>query len=303
MARVPPVLCMEMLWALLALVGTAWFPLGAAVVRVENSSFESPETKSMDTRINGWDKSEKPSWYPATAEIEWDALTGLFRNADFGSSEYIENCDGNQAMWLYAVPEVALFQDLDKQTARFQAGHGYELSIGLIGLGGGMLEGVPLELSLYYRDFEQSRVTVLQTTVTNSKSLFEDRNHLVEFKLSLPSIESGAACANRPIGIGLRSTVTADLQGGFWVVDRVRLTDTTTTISGAFNADRHFELTIESAPGLEFEVSSTPDPVGKSAVWTSLGTFKNPTGRVQVVDPDPMSKRRFYRLDSVPANL
>ena len=283
--------------------GMTSLTLLAVVVPVVNSSFELPETKYVDIRIEGWQKPPKPDWYAETADIRWDQLTGLFLNTEFGSSDHIENCDGKQAMWLFAVPEVGLSQELDPATGRYQPGHGYVLSVGIIGLGGRMQEGVPLELSLFYRDSSSNRVTLAQTTVTNSESTFKDRNHFVTFKLSLPLIQSDEPWAGRAIGIGLLSTVNTNLQGGYWVLDQLSLVDTVVRLSGAFNADKLFELTVESAPGLEFGVSSTPDPGGESPLWTSLGVFKSPTGTFSITDPDPVSKRRFYRLDIVPVSL
>src|SRR5438105_14509978 len=83
----------------------------AATVYVPNGSFESPATTFVDTRIDSWQKAPKPDWYAESSGYTWDELTGVFANTATNSADHIDNCDGAQAMGMFAVPDVADFQD------------------------------------------------------------------------------------------------------------------------------------------------------------------------------------------------
>src|SRR5947207_3912431 len=105
-------------WRRLVPALTAVFPLvagecKAGVINIPNFSFESPGTTFVDTHIDSWQEAAKPDWYPEGGGFTWDQLTGVFKNTDITSSDHIDNCDGHQAMWVFAVPEVAVFQDYD----------------------------------------------------------------------------------------------------------------------------------------------------------------------------------------------
>jgi len=41
----------------------------------------------------------------------WDQLMGQFLNTTNGSPNHIDNMDGNQAAFLFALPDVLIFQD------------------------------------------------------------------------------------------------------------------------------------------------------------------------------------------------
>src|SRR5436309_556472 len=94
------------------LVALALTARGASVT-VPNYSFESPATAFVTINIDSWQKSSKPDWYQENGGFTWVQLTGAFKNTATNSSDHIDNCDGNQAIWLFAVPEVGLFQDYD----------------------------------------------------------------------------------------------------------------------------------------------------------------------------------------------
>ena len=90
----------------------------AATLAVPNNSFEWPEvpfvTPYASPEVEVWQKSEQPAWYdPSTNDYTpWAYLAGQFYNVPF-PGQFIENCDGTQAAFLFALPEVALFQDYD----------------------------------------------------------------------------------------------------------------------------------------------------------------------------------------------
>ena len=91
-----------------ALGGPAY---GTTPVPIPNSSFELPKTEFVDTRIEAWQKSPKPDWYQETEEFKWDQLCGVFINPAATNSSYIDNIDGQQALYLFAVPHVVGSQD------------------------------------------------------------------------------------------------------------------------------------------------------------------------------------------------
>jgi hypothetical protein len=80
--------------------------LQATPIYVPNASFESPETTFVDVNIDLWQKPPKPWWYDESGGFLWIQLTGVFLNLPPTDPDHIDNCDGNQAAWLFAVPEV-----------------------------------------------------------------------------------------------------------------------------------------------------------------------------------------------------
>jgi len=203
-------------------------------IPVPNQSFESPKILFVDLNLQSWQKTPKPDGYQETADFLWSQLSGVFKNTAVGSSDHIVNIDGTQAVWIFAVPEAGIFQDAtsvdsdDLQPShdfdvRFAAGKSYTLTVGAIGNGGAMKNGVTAQLSLYYRDAAGRQVSIASTTLTNSSELFPDRNHLVDFSVEVPSVKPSDPWANQSIGIGLLSTVTDELKGGYWVFDNFRL--------------------------------------------------------------------------------
>ncbi|MBN1505920.1 MAG: hypothetical protein JW955_03695 [Sedimentisphaerales bacterium] len=195
-------------------------------ISVPNASFELPETVFVDVNIDSWQKGLKPLWYEESGGYTWAQLTGVFLNVPPEDQEHIDNCDGKQAAWLFAVPEVELHQDL---AATFEVGQGYHLSVGAIGGGGNMKNGVPLGIRLYYRDANDVRVTIETTTVTYDAAKGYVK-HFGDVRLDLPAVQETDPWAGKNIGVQIISTLTlADLDpttgraGGYWDLDNVRL--------------------------------------------------------------------------------
>src|SRR5436190_14332647 len=116
--------------------------LVGGTIGIPNESFESPATDFVNTHIDSWQKSAKPDWYDESGPFLWDQLTGVFKNTAATSADHIDNCDGNQAAWMFAIPQVALFQDYDTMdwndllpthdfNAVFEAGKSYHLTMGV----------------------------------------------------------------------------------------------------------------------------------------------------------------------------
>ncbi len=291
----------------------AWMAsLQAGPVTVPNGSFESPELPFVapyaSTNIDQWQKPAQPSWYDPRqfSGAPWDSLMGEFYNVPF-PGQFIDNCDGRQAAFLFAVPETGLFQDYDtvfgtnttpshEFNAKFNVGSSYDLSVGVIGGGGGMQPGATLQLSLYYRDAGGNRITVASTSITNSLELFPTNTHFVDFLVHVPAVQQTDPWAGENIGIQMLSTAGFDLAGGYWDLYNVRLTETLPTelrlapvISGQIS------FTVLSEPGLAFEIQASPKFPATPSDWISLGSFTNSTGAMVFSDSTTNFNKRFYR--------
>ena len=285
--------------------------LRAEPLSLPNASFESPATSFVNTHIDSWQKTAKPSWYDESGPFLWDQLTGIFKNTDPGRPDHIDNCDGNQAMWMFAIPEAGIFQDYDTMdwddtvpqhdfNARFEIGRAYDLTVGLIGGGGNMLPGATVELSLYYRDADSNMVRVAFITVTNSLASFSNTTHLVDFRVRVPPVKPTDAWAGQNIGIRLLSTVTTNLQGGYWDVDNIRLSIRNAVLLSPSWSNGQFQFTLKSEPGLRFQILTSGDAGLPRSSWISLGTVTNISGTVSFTDGAADSGRRYYQAQELP---
>jgi hypothetical protein len=210
--------------------------LQAAPIYIPNASFESPETTFVDVNIDSWQMPPTPWWYDESGGYLWIQLTGVFLNLPPEDPDYIDNCDANQAVWLFAVPEVELFQEL---TAIFEVGQSYRLTVGIFGGGGNMKDDVPIEIRLYYRDAEDKKVTVGAKTYTYDLDTGYVK-HFNDVQLDIPQVRAADPWAGKNIGVQLISTLTfpEDLDpdtgraGGYWDLDNVRLTKSWPDLTG-----------------------------------------------------------------------
>jgi len=293
-------------WRVLALVCASVPQLHSAVIPVPNASFESPATPFVSVVVDDWQKSPKPDWYQETGGFLWDQLVGVFKNTSPSSSDHIVNCDGAQAAWLFAVPDVALSLDRDAAPAsgfdaRFETGKSYQLTVGIIGMGGNMLDGVPLELGVYYRDDAGEPVTVAATVVTNSAAALGDRTQFQDFSVRVPEVKPSDGWAGKGIGIRFRSLVSFALQGGFWDLDHVRLESFARPVleAPAWNAGQ-FEVVVVSAPGDVIELLTTTEVTTPITEWKAVTTLTNETGRVRFTDRHAGDAARLYQARVVP---
>lgn len=298
------------------LTGVATVTAPAGTLSVPNASFESPATTFVDINMDSWQKNSKPDWYNEGGGFTWVQLTGVFKNTSPSSPDHIDNCDGDQALWLFAVPEVGLFQDYDSLdwndltpthdfNATFQAGKSYQLVIGVIGGGGGMLQGATLEISLYYRDAASNKVIVAATSITNTADVFSSTTHLIDFQVQVPVVNASDLWAGQHIGIQMLSTVTTNLQGGYWDLDNVRLSSFTKpafmpALLNPIRANGQFSFTLQSEPGSKCEILTTTNVALPLFNWTSLGTFTNTTGNMPFADSATNFSQRFYQARQLP---
>lgn len=210
--------------------------LQAEAVHVLNASFESPLTTFVDPNIDYWLMPPTPWWYDESSGYLWTQLTGVFLNLPPSDPDYIDNCDANQAAWLFAVPEVELFQEL---TAIFEVGQSYRLTVGIFGGGGGMKDDVPIEIRLYYLDDENQKVIVGAKTYTYDLDAGYVK-HFNDVQLDIPQVRDTDPWAGKNIGVQLISTLIFpdDLDpvtgraGGFWDLDNVRLAKSRPDLTG-----------------------------------------------------------------------
>lgn len=287
--------------------------LSAGPISVPNASFESPTVFVLvSTVFDSWQRTPQSARWDESASGPWTNLTGIFKNTAPGSSDHIDNCDGNQAAWLFANSDVGLFQDYDSVDwndpapthafdAKFEVGHAYQLTVGVIGGGGAMQPGVPLEVSLYYRDPADNRVTVAAIGITNSLTVFPTNTHLIDFTVNVPTVQAGDAWAGKNMGILFLSTVSPGLEGGYWDLDNVRLSSfRAPVLSAPVWTNGQFQFTLQSEPGLAFEILATTNLALPSASWTTLGSLTNVAGTVPFVDTAPNFNQRFYRARPFP---
>ncbi|HOX55349.1 MAG TPA: hypothetical protein PLC99_00490 [Verrucomicrobiota bacterium] len=284
----------------------------AEMILVPNASFESPDAPYVSVNVDSWQKVPKPDWYVESGGFLWDYNVGLFENPLTNTSGHIDNCDGNQAVWLFVVPEVALFQDYDSTDwrspapthefdATFEAGRSYQLTVGVIGTGGGMQQGAALELSLYYRDDNSNRVTVAAVSLTNTTAVFSNNTHLLDFHVNVSAVRPGDAWAGRHIGIQMLSTVDPALEGGYWDLDNVRLSSTLEPILlDPVWTNSQFQFTLRSEPGLAIEILSATNPILPLSNWTSLGSLTNISGMTPFADSVASGARRYYCARRLP---
>lgn len=291
-------------------------PLWGGTITVPNHSFESPGSNFVSILIDSWQKTPKPDWYVQGGGFSWEQLTGAFKNTATNSPDHIVNCDGDQAIWLFAVPEAGLFQDYDSMdlddtepshafNAVYESGKSYDLTVGLFGGGAGrnygMLLGVTLELSLYFRDAAGNRVTVAATTITNSNELFPNNTNLVDFTVHVPTVQASDPWAGQHIGILMLSTVSSNMQGGYWDIDNVRLASTVApTFTSPVWTNHQFQFTLLGETGRVFDILATTNVALPPPNWLLLDTVTNTTGANTFVDTNAGFDQRFYRARQVP---
>lgn len=207
-----------MLSTLFVLCSSSW--LSGQVALVPNGSFESPKPPQgfpAWPQIDVWQKTPQPDGVPLPPGITWDQLAGVFPNTAIGNPDHIDNMDGSQAAYLFAIPGVGIYQEL---STSYEAGKGYGLSLGALGAGG-IAEGSALQIGLFYRDDANSLKPVAVTSAIYNSAVFVNVTHLVEFQALSARVDASDPWAGRAIQVGIFS-----VQGtgtGYWDLDAVRL--------------------------------------------------------------------------------
>jgi hypothetical protein len=293
--------------------------LGAATIPVPNGSFEAQPAPNpyvapyVELRVDAWQKTAKPDWWDELAYGPWDQLIGLFANTPPGDPSHLDNCDANQALYLFANPQVGFFQDYDSIdwstntpshafNASFEVGTSYQLTVGVtLSYYRPPTNGATLALSLYYRDAASNQVAVATTSITNTPGVFSNVAHLVDFVVTTPTVLAGDAWAGRHLGVAVTSTGGFELAGGAWDVDNVRLTATRAPVlTGGTATNGQFGFTLESEPGLRFQILASTNAALTLSNWTSVRTLTNYTGSAAFSEPATNRPGRFYRARQLP---
>ncbi len=279
--------------------------LQASPIAIPNASFESPAVSLAYPVVDSW--QQVPPWYAQES--------GVFLNPLPTDPHWIDNCDGSQGAFLFTSNNVAIFLDYDSTDwsnptpthafdTTFEAGKSYTLTVGVIGgtnLTIPMQEGPVLMVSLYYRDIESNMVPVSTTSITNSGSVFGSGTHFVDFQVRVPTVQTGDPWAGQHIGVQFLSAVSPELEGGYWDLDDVRLFAAgAPTLLAPACTNGQFCFTVDSEPGLRFEILASTNLALSLPNWTSLGIVTNTTGATPFSDPATNYNHRFYRALQVP---
>jgi hypothetical protein len=198
------------------------------MVDVPNASFEEPRAPRVPPFArpafsgfddDDWLQTPLPPWW-TFGQLAWNQSAGVFFNVP-DPELHITNADGEQVVFMFATPDLGIFQDL---AATYEVGRSYSLTVALRGGSGGMPLGSPIELSLYYRDDDGYIVPIAATEFLNDYT--GSPTLLLDASVELTTVQPADAWADRPIGIMILATVGLDepqLQGGTWGIDNVRL--------------------------------------------------------------------------------
>jgi len=295
--------------------------LRAGNLYVPNYSFELPDIGTNSPYaapvLDSWQNSPQPAWYiPADFyDTPWVDFAGTFYNlpnftnivftngawVTYSNVSWIDNCDGIQAVFLQAFPQVAILQEI---SATFNAGKAYTLTVGLIGGGGNMPEGSTFQLSLYYRDAASNMVTVAATTATNTAKNFPTNTHLVDFQAQVPGVKTTDPWAGKNIGIQLLASpdpYDQDQWGGYWDADNVRLVETTAlNLVNPAMTGGGLQFTVQSEPGVVCQILAASDLTLPVTNWSSLAKLTNTTGSLPFVDATAGAGPRFYTAQQLP---
>ncbi|MCW5558586.1 MAG: hypothetical protein KIT22_12235 [Verrucomicrobiae bacterium] len=267
-------------------------------IEVPNGSFERPATVFVSTDIEAWQKSPEPPNHEPDG-FPWFQRAGIFKNTAPSRPDHIPNLDGDQALYLFAVPGVGVFQQGTSESGAFpvayQAGDVFTLTVGLIGGGGNMPEGARMRLELGYVDTTGNRQPIARTEAVHSREQFPTTTHLIDFTVSTPPVKDSDPWSGRPLSLELVS-VGSEFIGGYWDLDHVRLTVTRGGSEG-------FPISVAAIPmgmqiswtgttGTNYRVEQSPD----LRSWNAAGDWVPGVGEkirveLQVAGSEPLFVR------------
>ncbi len=216
----------------------------AGPIAVPNGSFEMPsgvgQPFGVNVLLDSWAKPANPG-YPEGPDaggpgvpFYWIQTAGAFIGTSPNSANPYTNLQGTQAAYLLSIPGTGIFQDAASTdwsggatglNATFDIGSSYALTIGLFGKA--MANNFSsLELSFYYREAGNMVQVGAPTVVTYNTATFNPAGPftLLDYSVSVPTVQAGDAWANKNIGI--RVATGSSNGNGYWDIDNVRLTAT-----------------------------------------------------------------------------
>jgi len=113
-------------------------------------------------------------------------------------------------------------------------------------------------------------------------------------------VRSNDAWADQNIGIRFLSTVSTNLQGGYWDLDNIRLLEGPTLLN-PIKTNYQFEAVLLGETGAAFEMLATTNSAWSIVEWMSLGTLTNSAGTIPFVDTNASFDQRFYRARQLPS--
>jgi hypothetical protein len=211
----------------------------AGLLSVPNYSFENPTTTFVTNSITNWTQTDQPGNFNSayTGGYPWQVTTGIFANQPGPS--YIDNLDGTQSAYFFAVPGDGIYQQTSNT---YQAGKNYSLTVGVIGASQGLPDGATMALQLYYTDGGGNRVAIGSQTVTENSANFPNHTHAYDYTLNLATVQASDAWAGQQIGIELVATSDYPLAGSYWDVDNVRLDEEVAPVPEPASAAALFAL-------------------------------------------------------------
>ncbi len=93
----------------------------------------------------------------------------VFLNDPPPATDNITNLDGNQAAYVFGDQGMGLYQTLG---STYQVGASYQMTVGIVGQGGGMPDGAILQLVFYYLDAGGNMVPIATTTALENSVNF-----------------------------------------------------------------------------------------------------------------------------------
>ncbi len=287
----------------------------SSTIPIPNGSFESPPTTNVDVRIDSWQVNpQSPFFDPGQFGGQpWATLMGRFANTDPGNFDHLDNLDGTQASYIFTFPGAGLFQDVDSTdwsgpvpthafNVKIQPGRSYTLTAALTSSSNQPLtNGASLEIALYYGAGPTNMTILAANNVVFDTKVFTNLNHFVDFQATIPEVRATDPWAGKNIGIQFISTTfDPNLITGVWDLDNVRLTERVATVlSNPAVTNNQVSFTLQSEPGLEFELLASTNLASSSPGWTRVSTLTNLTGSFLLTDT-PTNQQRFYRVRQLP---
>jgi hypothetical protein len=155
-------------------------------------------------------------------------------------------------------------------------------------------------MSLYYRDNSNNMVTIASNDIVYTTDVFTGVTNFVNFELSLPTVQAGDAWAGQHIGIEFLSTASTNLEGGYWDLGNVQLTAVLpASLINPSWSNGQFGATLQSAPGLVFQILATTNLGIPLSNWSDVVTLTNVSGATPFVDPATNYNERFYQAQQL----
>jgi hypothetical protein len=121
----------------------------------------------------------------------------------------------------------------------------------------------------------------------------------VDCHVDVPVAKSTDAWAGQHIGIQFKSTVSTNLEGGYWDLDNVRLFEGPALVNPVWN-EGQFAFTLVGQPGAAFEILKTTNASLPASNWTSLGFLTNVTGSTIFTHAPAAKDTGLYRARQLP---